>query len=135
LVDAVEFPFEVHDHAGRADVVLQTDGAVGVVECKKFREGLGTWCFAKSNLVSRVAGASQAVSLEGVHRLNVEPTLHACLRIGHHPTARQYNVCLEREWHRASIHRSAHTFGRRSRRRSCIRSHHCDERPADRLPE
>jgi hypothetical protein len=95
FVDAVEFPFEVRDHAGHADVVLQADGAVGVVECKKSRDGLGIWCFAKSNLVSRVAGAAQAVSLEGVHRLNPEPPLYACLRTGHHPTARQYNVCVE----------------------------------------
>ena len=93
-VEAVEFPFEVNDKPGHADIVLRNDNAIAVVECKKVRRGLSTWGFARSNLVSRSDRGAQQVALEGVTRLNPEPNLHPCLRPGG-TTDRQYNIFFE----------------------------------------
>jgi len=93
-VEAVEFPFDVNGQAGHADILLRKDIAVAVVECKKVRTGLSTWCFARSNLVCRSDFGAQTVALEGVTRLNPEPELNACLRPGR-TTDRQYNVFAE----------------------------------------
>ncbi len=93
-VEAIEFPFEVNGEAGHADIVLRGDHAIAVVECKKVRKGLSTWGFARSNVVSRSGFGAQRVALEGVKRLNPDPTLNACLRPGR-SSERQYNVFVE----------------------------------------